>query len=218
MSLTLYFAPGACSFVPHCMLEASGAAYEPTLVKLHKGEQYDAAYKAINPRSQVPVLVDEGQAVTQVVAICMYLDSKFPQMGFLPAAGLARAKALEAFVWMNNTVHTTFMHVFLPNKFSASVDVQADIKAFAVETYRGLLVELQTLVTDAQARGDAWLSGAQFGPLDAYALTLTRWGSMSGINPEGYSALWAFVQQVASHPPVQRVMERERLQLNLFKA
>ncbi|CAN1500404.1 Gst Glutathione S-transferase [Burkholderiaceae bacterium] len=218
MSITLYFAPGACSFVPHCMLEASGAAFEPMLVKLHKGEQYEAAYKAINPRSQVPVLVDEGQAVSQVVAICMYLDSKFPQMGFLPAAGMARAKALETFVWMNNTVHTTFMHVFLPNKFSASVDVQADIKAFAVETYRGLLVELQTLVTDAQARGDAWLAGAQFGPLDAYALTLTRWGSMSGINPEGYSALWAFVQQVAAHPPVQRVMERERLQLNLFKA
>ncbi len=218
MSLTLYFAPGACSFVPHCMLEASGTAFEPTLVKLHKGEQYDAAYKAINPRSQVPVLVDEGQAVTQVVAICMYLDSKFPQMGFLPAAGMARAKALESFAWMNNTVHTTFMHVFLPNKFSSSVDVQADIKAFAVETYRGLLVELQTLVIDAQARGDAWLAGAQFGPLDAYALTLTRWGSMSGINPEGFPALWAFVQQVAAHPPVQRVIERERLQLNLFKA
>ena len=42
MSLTLYFAPGACSFVPHCLLEASGVAYEPTMVKLHKGEQYDA--------------------------------------------------------------------------------------------------------------------------------------------------------------------------------
>jgi glutathione S-transferase len=218
MSLTLYFAPGACSFVPHCLLEASGVAFEPTLVKLHKGEQYQDAYKAINPRSQVPVLVDEGQAVTQVVAISMYLDSKFPQMGFLPAAGMARAKALEALAWMNNTVHSTFMHVFLPNKFSASADVQADIKAFAVETYRGLLGELQTLVTDAQARGDAWLAGAQLGPLDAYALTLTRWGSMAGINPEGYPALWAFVQHVAAHPPVQRVIERERLQLNLFKA
>jgi glutaredoxin len=67
MSLTLYFAPGACSFVPHCLLEASGTAYEPTMVKLHKGEQYDEAYKAINPRSQVPVLVDEGQSVTQIV-------------------------------------------------------------------------------------------------------------------------------------------------------
>jgi glutathione S-transferase len=119
---------------------------------------------------------------------------------------------------MNNTVHPTFTHVFMPNKFSTSAEVQTDIKAHAIESYRGLMAELQTLVTDAQARGDAWLAGAQFGPLDAYALTLTRWGSIAGINPEGYPALWAFVQTVAAHPPVQRVIERERLQLNLFKA
>jgi glutathione S-transferase len=164
------------------------------------------------------VLVDDGQAVTQIVAICSYLDGKFPQMGFLPASGMARAKALEAFAWMNNTVHPTFTHVFMPHKYSASADVQADIKAHAVETYRGLMGELQTLVTDAQARGDAWLAGEHFGPLDAYVLTLTRWGTIAGINPEGYPALWAFVQKVAAHPPVQCVIERERLQLNLFKA
>jgi len=57
MSLKLFFAPGACSFVPHVLLETSGANFEPTLVKLHKGEQYNEDYKRINPRSQVPVLV-----------------------------------------------------------------------------------------------------------------------------------------------------------------
>ena len=36
MSLKLYFSPGACSFVPHCLLEASGAAYESVMVKLHR--------------------------------------------------------------------------------------------------------------------------------------------------------------------------------------
>lgn len=218
MSLTLYFAPGACSFVPHCLLEASGVAFEATMIKLHTGEQYDDAYKTINPRSQVPVLVDDGQSLTQVMAICSYIDGKFPQMGFLPVSGMARAKAFEMLAWMNNTMHPTFTHVFRPNKYSASAEVQADIKAHALQTYRGLLAELQTLVTDAQVRGDGWLAGAQFGPLDAYTLTLTRWGSMVGLNPEGYPALWAFVQKVAAHPPVQRVIERERLQLNLFKA
>lgn len=37
--MQLYFAPGACSFVPHAMLEDSGLAFEPMMVKLHKGEQ-----------------------------------------------------------------------------------------------------------------------------------------------------------------------------------
>ena len=218
MSLKLYFAPGACSFVPHCLLEASGAAYEPTLVKLHKGEQYESAYTSINPRGQVPVLVDGETVVTQIVAICLYLDEKFSSLSFLPAKGLARAKALETFAWMNNTVHPTFTHVFMPQKYSASPEVQQDIKKHAVENYAGLMTELQNLVTQAQSAGHEWLSGDHFGPLDAYALTLTRWGTIAGINPENYAGLWAFVQKVSQHAPVQRVIERERLQLNLFKA
>jgi len=39
MTLELYFAPGACSFVPHVALEAvkaaTGQAFEPKMVKLH---------------------------------------------------------------------------------------------------------------------------------------------------------------------------------------
>lgn len=217
MSLQLYFAPGACSFVPHVLLEASGAAYEPVMVKLHKGEQNEAAYKAINPRGQVPVLVDDGQVVAQIVAITLYLDEKFPQAGFLPKSGIARAKALELLMWMNNTAHPTFTHVFMPNKFSQNAEVQADIKAHAVETFRGLLGELQEAVVAAQTQGHAWLAGEYLGPLDAYALTLLRWGTIAGLDPEGYPQLWAFVQKVAQQPAVQRVMERERLQLNLYK-
>ena len=68
MSLKLYFSPGACSFVPHSLLQLSGASYEPIMVKLHKGEQHGDEYKAINPRGQVPVLIDNGQVITQIVA------------------------------------------------------------------------------------------------------------------------------------------------------
>jgi len=217
MSLQLYFAPGACSFVPHAMLEIAGAAFEPMMVKLHKGEQYDDTYKAINPRSQVPVLVDDGQAVTQIAAITLYLDEKFPQAGFLPKSGVARAKAIETLMWMNNTVHPTFTHVFMPNKYSKNADVQADIKANAIESYRGLLTELQTAVTQAQAAGRTWMAGEHVGPLDAYALTLLRWGTIAGINPDTYPQLWAFVQKVAQEPGIARAMERERLQLNCYK-
>ena len=66
MTLKLYFAPGACSFVPHVLLEASGAAFEPVMVKLHKGEQQSPEYRAINPRAQVPVLVDGAEVITQI--------------------------------------------------------------------------------------------------------------------------------------------------------
>jgi glutathione S-transferase len=195
----------------------SGAAYEPTLVKLHKGEQNEATYKAINPRGQVPVLVDDGQVITQIVSIVLYLDQKFPEAGFLPTAPVARAKAIETLAWMNNTVHPTFTHIFMPHKYSDQPEVQAELKIYNTGLYKGLMTELQALVIAAQSAGQPWLSGAHLGPLDTYSLTLTRWGSIAGIDPEGFPALWAFVNKVAAQPAVARVIERERLQLNLFK-
>ena len=38
--------------------------------------------------------------------------------------------------------------------------------------------------------------------LDAYALTLLRWGTIAGINPEHYPELWAHVQRTALVPAV----------------
>ena len=216
MSLKLYFAPGACSFVPHCLLQLSGAAYEPQMVKLHKGEQNGDAYKAINPRGQVPVLVDNGQVVTQILAIILYLDQKFPHAHFLPTDALARARALETLAWMNNSVHPTFTHVFMPQKFSPDKAVQADIKANATNAYKGLLGELQVLVAQATQAGHAWLGGAHIGALDAYALTLARWGTIAGIGPQDFPALWDYVHKVAANEAIAKVIERERLQLNLM--
>jgi glutathione S-transferase len=217
MSLKLYFSPGACSFVPHVLLQLSGAAFEPAMVKLHKGEQNGEEYKAINPRGQVPVLVDDGKVITQIVAIILYLDQKFPDAKFLPTEPLARAKSIEVLAWMNNTVHPTFTHIFMPQKYSDQADVQAALKAFNTQVYKGLLAEIEALVV-RQLSPSGWLSGERLGPLDAYALTLTRWGSIAGIDPATYPSLWAHVNRVAADLCVAQVIERERLQLNLFKA
>ena len=217
MTLKLYFAPGACSFVPHALLEATGQPFEAALVKLHKGEHQSPEYLGLNPRGQVPVLVDGEAVVTQILAIVTYLDAKFPQQQFLPREPLARAKAMETLAWMNNTVHPTFTHVFMPHKFTDDVQAQAAIKAHAAALYRPMLGEIDALAIAAGARGDAFLGGADFGPLDAYALTLLRWGGFAGIDPQTFPALWTHVQKVAQHPPVARAVERERLQLNVYK-
>lgn len=218
MSLKLFFAPGACSFVPHVLVEISGVAFEPSLVKLHKGEQNSADYQAINPHGQVPVLVHQGQPITQIVAIVLHLDQLFPALEFLPAEPLARARALSTLAWMNNTVHTTFTHIFMPQKFSDLPEVQAALKPYNTQLFRGMLGELQALVQAAARQGQPWLGGAHLGALDAYALTLTRWGTMVGIAPHAHPDLWAFVQQVAAEPSVARVIARERLQLNMATA
>ncbi len=218
MTLKLYFAPGACSFVPHALLETTGEAFKPILVKLHKGENYTPEYKALNPRSQVPVLVDGGEVITQIMAIVSLLNDRFPQCHFLPSEPLARTRVLETLAWMNNTVHPTFTHVFMPHKFVESKEAQAEVKAFNTVLYRSMLAEIETMAQAADQEGRPFLGGEHFGPLDAYALTLLRWGGFAGHDPQGFTSLWARVQRVAQLPGVARAIERERLQLNVYKA
>lgn len=214
MSLQLYYAPGACSFVPHAALELAGASFEPVLVKLHKGEQRTPEFLALNPRGQVPVLVDDGQAITQIVAIGLHLEARFPEARLLPPAGLERTRALELLAWMNNTVHPTFTHVFMPAKFTDDAAAQASVKAHALVRYRELLQELEAAVA---ARPGPWLAGQSPGLLDAYALTLLRWGGFAGIDPTTLPQTWALAQAFAALPAVARVVERERLKLNVYQ-
>lgn len=210
--MKLYFAPGACSFVLHCLLEIAQAQFEPVLVKLHKAEQRSPEFLAINPHGQVPVLVTDGQVLTQISAISTYIAELFPQQEFLPKQSMAKAKVLSMLAWMNNTVHPTFTHFFMPSKFVNDQTVQEAVKQHAVGTYRQQLSEIDQAV-GGLSHGN-WLSGRQCGPVDVYALTLMRWGGFMGIDAAvEYPALWAHIQRVTQVSGVARTMERERLKL-----
>ncbi len=209
----LYFGPGACSFVPHACLALAGAEFEPIMVKLHKGEQQAEAFLSVNPRGQVPVLVDGDLVLDQVVAITLHVDATYPQAQLLPAEGVARAQALRTLVWMNNTVHPTFTHVFMPHKYTDDPQAQEALRRFNTGLYEQRLGELEALVQQA---GGGWLGGAKPGALDAYALTLLRWGSIARIDPLQFTQTWALAQRFAALAPVAEVAQRERLQLNLM--
>lgn len=215
--LKLYFAPGACSFVPHAALEtikaATGEDFEPLLVKLHKGEQSSPEYLALNPNGQVPVLIVEGKPLTQIVAIADYLDRRYPEAGLLPAEPWQRTEAMSCFAWMNNSVHPTFTHVFLPQKFSDSEAAQAEIKRYNIGLFRAHLERIQGLL----ARAAPFMFGAKPSFLDFYTLVFLRWGGMAGIDPDSLPAYKAFVERLAVLPPVAAALARERVPLHAYK-
>jgi glutathione S-transferase len=215
--IELYFAPGACSFVPHVALEIikaqTGEDFVPKLVKLHKAENKTPEYMTMNPDAQVPVLSVGGQPLTQILAICDYLDRRYPQLGLLPSENWARAQAMSQLAWMNNTVHPTFTHVFMPEKFAEGEAAQADIKRFNAAMYRKHLERIQGWVAGAKA---FWFGDSPTFH-DAYALTLLRWGGFAGIDPDSLPGLKAFVERVAAAAPVAAAMERERIALNTYK-
>ena len=90
---------------------------------------------------------------------------------------------------------------------------QASVRAFAVPKYRGYLERIQGWLECAQP----WLGGAAPSFVDAYVLTLLRWGGFAGIDPASLPALRAYVERLAQHPTVAAAMAREKLDLNTYK-
>ena len=75
-------------------LALKGISHETVPVHLVKGEQRGEDHRARNPMGQVPVLVlDDGRAISQSLAILEYLDEVHPQPPLLPSDPYDRALA-----------------------------------------------------------------------------------------------------------------------------
>ena len=74
-------------------------------VDLRMGEQAGAAYRALNPQGLVPVLVDDGVALTQSLAIIEYLEELHPQPPLLPSDAIGRARVRAAALMIAADIH-----------------------------------------------------------------------------------------------------------------
>lgn len=96
MRLHSYWRSSA-SYRVRIALNLKGLAYETVPVSLvtEGGQQHNPAYAALNPQELVPVLVlDDGTALTQSLAIIDYLEALVPTPALLPADPVARARVL----------------------------------------------------------------------------------------------------------------------------
>lgn len=78
-------------------LNLKGVSYETVPINLVAGEQRAPDYVALNPGKGVPTLVlDNGEVLTQSLAIIDYLDATIPEPPFLPENPLERARVRAA--------------------------------------------------------------------------------------------------------------------------
>lgn len=97
LMLHTYFRSSA-SYRVRIALNLKGLAYEAIPVHLVRdgGQQYTAAFTALNPSALVPVLVDGDVTLGQSLAIIEYLEEQYPEPPLLPsdAVGRARVRAI----------------------------------------------------------------------------------------------------------------------------
>jgi glutathione S-transferase len=65
-------------------------------IDLRSGQQFNADFAAISPRCIVPVLqLDDGTVLSDGIAICWYLESRYPQKPLLGIEPLQQAQILS---------------------------------------------------------------------------------------------------------------------------
>lgn len=93
MQLYDYYRSTACYRV-RIALRLKNIAYDAIPIHLinNGGEQHSFEYLAINPQGLVPTLNDDGQLITQSLAIIEYLDETYKETPLLPADAKSRAE------------------------------------------------------------------------------------------------------------------------------
>lgn len=96
--LCLYHAgPSVSAIKVRLVLHEKNLPWQSRLVHVHRGEQFTAEYRKLNPNAVVPTLVHDGRPIIESTVIIEYLEDTFPEPPLLPRDSYQRAMAR---LWM----------------------------------------------------------------------------------------------------------------------
>lgn len=199
MKLFSYFR-SSCSYRVRIALALKGLAYEYVPVHLLKdgGEQNAGAYRALNAMAQVPTLEIEHRPgvvvrLTQSVAICEYLEERFPEPALMPSDPLARATVRKCVEIINSGIQPL-------QNLSTMADIKrlgGDATVFArAANERGLAA----LEVEAEASGGPYLTGASITLADVFLVPQIFAARRFDVDTARFPRLTEIDAKLAEHP------------------
>ena len=154
----------------------------------------DPAFLALNPNALVPVIVDEGGALTESNTICRYLAAKHGRADLLPAAPRARAEVERWMDWQATELNGAWRGAFMGLVRRQPVD-PAMIAASETEWN----ARMQVLEARLEATG-AFVAGDAFTLADiVLGLSANRW-RMTPIAHADLPAVQAWMARMDARP------------------
>lgn len=200
--MKLYYSPGACSLSPHIVLRETGLKFELVKVTLseHKTET-GLDYYTVNPKGYVPALeLDNGEILTEGVAIVQYLADQVPEKNLAPKWGtFERYRLQEWLTFVSSELHKNFSPLW--NK-----SLPDEVKKTSLEK---IMRRFDFL--DKHLAGKQFLMGDTFTVADAYCFAVSRWSNSVKIDLSPYANFKAYFDRIAARPTVQEAMKVEGL-------
>jgi glutathione S-transferase len=208
--LTLHYAPGACSMVPHILLLETGLAFERVLTSTVDGTTKSDAWKKINPKGRVPVLIIDGEVLTEVPALSSYIASLAPSMQLMGRNPMEQARVLEWFNWLSGTMHAQgIAGMFRPYRFTDDESAFPAIKAKAKQTLTDGHQQIEAKLT-----GHEWAIGKHFTAADPMLLFVMRMSNRLGFEmAETYPAYTAWAKRMEARPSVQQMLSEDQISI-----
>ena len=204
-TLTLFYAPGACSRVSHIALEETGAPFTAELVRFMKGDHRSADYLRLNPKGKVPLLVVDGRPLTENVAILGYLARAFPEQRLLAFTGepFADAEVTSLLAWCSSGLHPLVNRLRMPQMSCDLPESFARIRAMASA---GLAENFR--IADERLADRNWYLD-DYSLVDVYLYWAWFRATGSGFDPTPFPRLAGHATRLCARPAVQRALARE---------
>jgi glutathione S-transferase len=199
--MKLYISPGACSMASNIALHEAGIPFEVAKVDRRTKRVDGVDFVQINPKGYVPALrLDDGQVLTENVAVLQYIADLKPDSKLAPPAGtMERYRLQEWLSFINSEVHKSFTPLF-------SQEATEEMKAFARNNITKRLTYVHGALGDKQ-----FLMGDQFTIADAYLFTVLGWGAHAGVDIGQWPNLKSYVERIRARPHVIEAMTAEGL-------
>lgn len=200
---TLYYSPGACSLAVHVILNEIGADFE--LVKTNLTEARTAEFLKLNPRGQVPTLVEDGKPLREGAAIILHLLEKH-NSPLLPKSGDERTAAIEWLMFCNASLHPTYSRVFFLNRAAEDANAKEKLLDVTFKQINKLWAEVEERLNN-----NKYLAGNNLTAADILLTVIANWSANFPAIQIGEKAK-KLLKGVSSLPSYQKAMEAEGVQ------
>ena len=204
MKLTLYYAPNTCATVPYITLTEAGADFEVRDINTRNGQNRTPEFLKLNPKHKVPVLIIDGEPLTENVAIQVWIARQFPEAKLLPAEPKAEIKALSLMAWCASTIHPHLTPNARPENYCDLPGSEESVKRVANKM---LFEDLR--IADGLLAGREWFFD-HFTAVDAYFFWCFRRALSFKLDLSPFTSCTAHFERMKLRPSVQKVFAHEK--------